>query len=402
MALVKLLQASDVHDETVGAKRFKGIVNLANQVKVDGMLLIGDFFDKQDVALSQFLRQRNLPKIRERLEKYTPKEKENFGIAYGLYQQLGGLEGAKRRVNSPDLPDEERKNILELIKLYEANQVEIDKLWKEHAEWSRDLEQKVTKKVLAESKKRYEGLDKILTKYAGPVLGIRGNWETDSAYEANVMKKLKLVEKEKSPVKIKGLSFVGAPNWYEAVVGKGGLPIGVYEKMEHDFVDPEEDDDPKSTAEQVATFIKKHAPDEFDRYVANVNAGGNPKDIPVAALEKHPVYARLKNKADVLLTHKGPDKMALRQDGFNTRSGWCLEHAVENNVQPSIILGGHIHGKGLYDDSNGYQGLRSSDRRVYVTTIDDVSKKITQIDVYKWADREKQAAKEAEKAKKAA
>src|SRR3989344_3888075 len=109
MGLVKLLQASDVHDETVGHKRFNALVNLAKQERVDGILLIGDFFDKQDVALTQFLRKQNAPKAKEHFAKYTSKERETLQIGYAIFQELGGLARAKNLAISPEVTEESRK-----------------------------------------------------------------------------------------------------------------------------------------------------------------------------------------------------------------------------------------------------------------------------------------------------
>ncbi len=382
MAVIKLLQASDVHEEDdVRMPRWKAVRSLANSSKVDIALLLGDFFHTQDVVIADELKKELSAEYQTHFPKSLLKDVQVHTDLVGSIKQVGGLENLKQAVEAPGVPEEMRKEIKGQIAYYEANKDRIknslDAIGKD--KWLQGKHKSIADIISKEAGSRYKKLDELVGGIKAPVLGVRGNWEVDCVYD---MKKIQFVEKK--PVTVKGLTFAGAPNWYEALAH---LPGELYSKHEWDPANPQ----------GVVDFIQKNGTQEdLEKYVRNVEAG-NPLAIPEKMLKKFPTYARLENvKADVLLTHKGPGLMAMEGDE-DRGSGYGLEHAMRK-MKPSMVLGAHIHGKGLFTDEDGYQGLKSTDRRVYISHVDNSAKKILKIEVYKWADREKQA----EQARKAA
>lgn len=374
MAVLKLLQASDVHEEDdVRMPRWRDVRSLANSSKVDIALLLGDFFDEQDSMIAAELQKELSAACQQHFPKSMLKDVDVYNRLNRHVQEVGGLERLKQAVEGPEVPDELRNEIKGLIGYFEANKNRIKPSLDAFSrdKWLKDKHKKMADVISQEAGERYKRLDDLVGGIKAPVLGVRGNWEVDCVYD---MKKIQFVEKK--PVTIKGLTFAGAPNWYERLAA---LPAGLYAKHEWD----------PASVDDMVNFIQNNGTQEdLEKYVRNVEAG-NPLAIPEKIKKKLPTYARLENvKADVLLTHKGPGLMAVEGDK-DLGSGFGLEHAMQK-MKPKIVLGGHIHGKGFFTDEDGYQGLRSTDRRVYISHVDNSAKKILKIEVYKWADREKQ------------
>jgi len=364
--IVKLLQASDIHEEDdVGLPMYHNLVELSNSENVDIALLLGDYFGEQDLRLAKQHQQ----KIAQEIQNLLPEEVHHDITLHSIIEeQLGGLERAKSLLDSPEAPPEAKKQLVEYIEQYEARKDHIPASLaqvKKHEPTIQKYNEVMTADISNKAAQRYVRLDKVVAKFNAEVLGTRGNWELDPIYG---MKNIHFVEKK--PVTHKGLSFAAAPNWYEALAN---IPKELYQLAEHDPVSPQ----------QMVEFIAQHGSEEdVNTYINNVKAGDK-LGVPESVKALLPVYRRLKGvKADILLTHKGPGWMATQGDK-DYGSGMGLEMIMEE-MKPKIVLGGHIHGRGLSSDEEVWHGVRSSDHRVYITHVDNQTKIIEQIDVYHW------------------
>ncbi len=374
MALVKLLQASDIHEEDdKNLPRYHAIRALAEKEHVDALLLLGDFFAEQDLKKSQTLEQKIGKELQGRFSKEVLADVQAHQIVAQGVDQVGSVEQLQKLLKNPSLPEDKKKELSAALSHYDKNQQRIGKSIEKlnNDPWLQQQEEGKLTHIIQEAAQRYSRLDAIFKDTKMPVLAVRGNWDLDPVYG---MKNVRFVEKEEKPIAIKGLTFVGAPNWYERLAS---LHPALYEQAEVDPVGPQE----------IAAFIEEHGTKEdLESYVRSVQA--KKPQFPSALKNKLPVYNRLQQKADILLTHKGPGLMAV-EGKTNAGSGLGLEYALREKVKPTIILGGHMH-RGFFTDKEGYQALRSGDKKVYVSYVDNTTKKITKIIVYSWADRTKE------------
>jgi len=384
MALLKILQASDIHETSNKTlDKYQYIRDAANQNKVDAVILNGDLFYKQESHRVMRVQHESM----ERLMGWVNSKDRSLLELHQQVEILGGPRGLLETINSPELEDEDvRKAYTKLLKKYEMKYEQI-KVAIERNSTAINYSDKLVKKEIAKLKpeidkqteKRFKRLDKILGQIKAPVYFVRGNWETDNFYDFK-WKNAKILEKE-GVVDIKGVKFAGAPNWYERL---SDMPKEFYEKMEKDI--PwgghtgafEQLLEAEGTAEEKEQWENGTVPSSFAQRTAP--------------------FQRLKDKQfDVLVTHKGPHNLATeRAKRMHYDSGIGLEALVRHVARPKVILGGHIHGKGLtlrqpvYEDYS-YQGVRSSDEVFYVLDIDTDSKQIVPNGIlpYKWKDHEK-------------
>lgn len=381
MALVKIVQTSDLHSERL--KRWNEICKLVKREKADLLLTLGDFFDSSDAVFANELQNRFQRELRKRYQK----EWTDINVALGLLK-YGGPAQARGLKDNPEFPKEEQDQIGKLLGYYDANQARVHEAIKKYSadSWAKEQQEKIAKRVSKRMGEQYSGLERLLSAQLPktPILGVAGNWETDVVYE-KLGKKITFVEKSDKPVTVAGFTFAGAPNFNERL---SVFPKQMYDGIEQDCFSPQE----------VLAFIDKHGtPEDREEYEAQLE-NENVLAIPDTVLEKMPTYKRLKDKTvDFLLCHKGTGKLAVSPTQEDFGSGYALERALDTLTR-RYELCGHIHGKGFRVEEPDHFGLRSTDQRFYIIHADNVDKKIKKIEVYGWADREKKAAQEAKKA----
>ncbi len=375
---LRILQASDIHEtDSKDLPKYKHIRDLANNECVDAVILNGDFFFNQEVnkvAMAQ-------NKASNRIMGWVDSKDRKWMIAGQQVRDYGGIKRLKQESESSEVNAEHKMQLDKIINSYERNKSKIDATEAKYSnlvKFNNKLLNKELAKVKTEinaaAEKRFKRLDKVLQGIKAPVYFVRGNWETDNFVDYK-WKKPKLLEKE-GVVDIKGVKFAGAPNWYERL---GRMPESFYEKMEKDIPWGGYTGKFESLLEQEGTAQEKEMWENGF--------------VPPRFAEMTDSFKRLYNKQfDVLVTHKGPHSLAFEKSK-NTHydSGIGLEAIVKHVVRPKIILGGHIHGKGLVlreqiEQDYSYQGVRSSDEVLYVMDIDTNSKEIVKngIQPYRW------------------
>jgi len=372
---MKVLQGSDFHfkDEQDLEARVKAMADLAAKEQVDAAFLLGDFFNDQAQEYAGFWQ---LRKEEEQRMKSLPKDAVNDYQMFVQIQQLGGPEKLMQLLQSGQLNKNDAQGVTQLLQQFQQRGPHLEdslKTMKEFLQWRQDAYKQSSEAMLTYAKQQYETLNDALEAFDVPLLGVRGNHDFDGVYET--LSNITFVEKT-GGVDLNGLVIQAAPNVYEQVG-----PGEVYKTLERDLATHPQD------LQMIVQYIaQKDGEGEAKKYVEQVQSG-NPYDVPEYIKEMIDTYKRLKGKqGDVLLTHKGPDQLA-KQGDRDYGSGIGLHHIIKE-MDPSIILGGHIHDDGAFDDSHGYQGLRSSDKVVYINHIDTDSKRIVAIDVYKWEDKE--------------
>lgn len=375
MVVVKVLQGSDFHfkdDEDLEA-RVHAMAQLADKAQVDAAFLLGDFFNDQAQEYAGFwqLRQEEQDRM-----KSLPKETVNDYQLFVQVQQLGGPEKLVQLLQSGQLNETDAQSVMQLLQQFEQRGPHLKESLKpmqEFMEWRKKAYDESSEKMLEYAKQQYQTLNAALESFNVPLLGVRGNHDFDGAYE--ILSNITFVE-QTGGVNLKGLIVQAAPNVYEHMG-----PQEVYKTLERDLATHPQD--LQMILQQIA---QKDGEDAAKEYMKKVKSG-NPYDVPEHIKEVIDTYKRLQGKpGDILLTHKGPDELA-KQGDRDYGSGIGLYHIIQE-MEPSIILGGHIHDDGAYDDSHGYQGLRSSDKVVYINHIDTDTKKLVAIDIYKWDDKE--------------
>ncbi len=351
--MVKILQASDIH---IGNNpyRFKAIAELANKQAVDGVFLLGDFVRGGKYLAMALKGKKRESEILSR--ELTPRELENLEINREIQEQ--GLEGLTSTAVSEDIPLRARRRIKHLLDLYSERKDEIrasapryqqavNRRLQELAKAAQETIQQIAEK----SEEDYGVIDDILAEINAPVFGVAGNHDPLTVYG---MRNITFVERQEQPVELKGLRIVASVNSYEKI---SGTPQQLYPHLGID-----------RTEKELAQFIRRYGTEEdLERWY-----------------ESNREWQRLRDleDVDILLTHKGLDSLAESSEQSNHSFGSGVARFMRENQIPMAFCG-HIH-SGLFTDEHGYQGLRSSDKRVYVVEINERTKEIDKIIVYKW------------------
>lgn len=372
---LRILQASDIHEEnSKSLDKYKYLRDIANQQGAEIVFLNGDLFLTQELVRVQRVQQ----KASMRMMRWTDSSDRSTMGLYETVKRNGGMEGMLNVINSPELEEEKREEMKKLFKTVQRNIPKINAMLHKYENLmkfndkllKKDME-KVKEEINKKAGERFKRLDRILSEIKAPVYFVRGNWETDNFVNYD-WKKPKILEKQ-GVVDIKGVKFAGAPNVYEILPGMQG-----FYTYERDFAHG-------GYTQQFENLIEEQGTDEEREQWEN-------GVIPQRFVEETETYNRLKGKQfDVLVTHKGPHRLAIDQDkGIEAGSGIGLE-AVISQVKPKVIMAGHMHGKGfLIKEQLGpysYQGVRSSDETFYVLDMDTNSKQISPNGVlpYRWA-----------------
>ena len=352
MTIATVLHFSDIHTDA-NMQDLEAIVDLANSTKPDVAASSGNLVDGK-IILEMFGKAENeiLNFNEDQIKVFS-----EYGQVYSTVKEIGE-EKIKTQLKNPKVSKEERN----LFESYFKKKETIDKTIEEITEKAERKREEITKAIMPDLVRYISKIDKGLGKIKCPLLGVRGNHDPDLVYK--IMKNMTYLEK--TPVKIKGLVFAGAPNTNEIL---RGLPQELYKGLgEDEFI------------EDIEKFIQEVGTEEdLKQYKSN-----------------NKVYSKLKKqlkstKADVLVTHKGLDSFA-GSAGYG--AGLALWLKEETATGDSLIsLCGHMHGKPFYSNEHGYEGLRagaedpgkkeSGVARAYVLHIDTKTKKIVEIDVYK-------------------
>lgn len=356
--MVRILTASDIHEteyedseETRSFPKLRHICDIANYRGVDGIFLNGDYVGNQKVGSPELI-----PVMRvnnestERFKRWVDYENREVLEIYSEVLQLGGINSVRRAINEGALPSKLVEALKTLLKDAERVESKFEDVEREYApiidfneRWTKadidDLKKKLKEKAFS----NYREMDRALGSAKCPVYAVRGNWETDFFYEYP-WKNLKILEKQ-GVVDVKGVKFAGAPNFHEYISHLGS---SFYEKAEKDPVQPD-----------------------------------------LENIQNNPVINRLFDKDfDVLMTHKGLHQLA-EEGGNDLGSGFGLGLVVKQK-RPSVIVGGHVHNsKTLYQpvtEDYGYQGIRTSDEEFFEMDISPETKKVVQMQKYKWSD----------------
>jgi Icc-related predicted phosphoesterase len=385
MGYVSLLVASDIHEDTYepteDSESFPKYRHLRELAKGrDAVVLHGDYWDENMEVLPVM---RAKAKASARLGRWVDQNDERAVELYAAIKSHGGLDKIKESILDPGTPDALRTDLEAVVKMSVGRERELERIERKYGSliafnnrWTKADMADLKKELKDEMFYRLSALDNILGKIGCPVYGVRGNWETDYVVD-HKWKNLKWLEKE-GVVNVKGLRIAGAQNWYEA---PAELALeGFYEKAEHDpawggnrgLADNE--------------FEKSVVPDDMQF----IDEGR----IPPRFLENNEVWKRLNDKNfDVLFTHKGPHELvAEEKDGElkNYGSGIGLEGVIRK-VKPSIIVAGHIHGKGKVfrtrlSNDYVYQAVRTSNEEFFDMKIDTSTKQIVDMTKYRWPD----------------
>ncbi|MEM3154553.1 MAG: metallophosphoesterase [Candidatus Woesearchaeota archaeon] len=376
--MLRILQASDIHEEKRTLDKYLYIRDIANQHCVDAIVLNGDFFFTQELEIVE----RERANATQRFMRWVDYADRKLLKLYMEVSGFGGIERLKETIKSPELDDESKNKFKELARKYEQNKARIDGFEAQYESLinfnnkllCKDLK-KVQDEINREAQERFRRLDKIFSQCRAPVYMVRGNWETDNFYGYK-WEHAKILEKS-DIVNIKGVRFAGAPNWYERLAR---MPDEMYQHAE---IEPATGYG-KALMDFDIGLLQCKTDEERQAYVQNV-------------LLESQVFRRLDGKQfDVLVTHKGPHSLAAEGDN-HYGSGIGLETII-NVVKPKIILAGHVH-KSLILRENvspdySYQGIRTSDDTFYVLDIDTNTKEIVNNGIlpYKWVEDVKYAA----------
>jgi len=352
MGTITALQISDLHDKG-DLSELEALVSFANQTKPDVLAIAGDLQD--GLTYRQFFLEAN-QKIIESID--MPDEEKEL-VKYQQMHDLVSQEGEETvRENIEQLAQthEKGKQIMGEFEKYLNNKENVEnainKFYDELEKNKESIEQE-NKKAFAKIQQHLVGMNNKLGEIKAKKIGVRGNHDIDAIYSLD---QIHWLEKD-GPAEIKGITFAGAPNTYEAIIG---VPSEFYNALE---------DDPPT--KDITEFIKQFGGDE---------------DLE-AFKQNNPVYQRLEKQlqgksTDILVTHKGIGEFA-HEYGYGAGLAlWVKDKIIQEN-KPTTILSGHIHGDELYSTTEGYQGLRSSNQKAYIIHMDSETKKIKQIEVYK-------------------
>lgn len=341
MGTATFLQVSDIHTKE-NLQEIKSVAELANSIEnLDAVLCAGDLFDgwyhAELVQNAQEEQKKAQEKLSDEEQAFLQDESKQMMLqVHDLVQKHG--EDVFSQLNVED----EQKEVLK--QEYETNKETLAKVsskFQKVNEALQTLEEKITKHI--------SGADKVIGEINSTFYMVRGNHDIDSVYS---MKNVHFLDKTSS-IDIKGIKIAGAPNTNERIPQ---LADGFYKALEIDIFDKD-------------AFVKEKGEEVYQKLL---------EDLPIAK--------RLKNaEIDILVTHKGLHEMAIgtgrNGEPVNYGYGRALEKIVKKK-KPSVILGGHIHGRGYIVQKRGYQGIRSSDQRAYTLHVDTETKKVSKIDVY--------------------
>lgn len=341
--MLKLLQASDM-EMRADTYKYDEIRRVANEEAVDGVFLLGDFVyggnyiriaEEGDRRLNDILRiserdAENLA-IYENIKKYGPDRLKEFLSASGIPEQV------KNKVRAVLGAYSERKPEIDaVLRKLEANNKIIIR-----------ARAKTLEDILKKSEQDFKKIDNVLAGINADIYGVAGNHDPANIY--GVMQNIIFVERQEEPIDFHGLKIAGAVNSYEQIVG---LPE---ELFPHLGIDP--------STSQAKQKIAEIGAEEF--------------------YSRNPEYQRLKGKKiDVLLMHKGVGSLAVEGD-VNADYGAGIARIVQE-AKPKIILCGHLQKVGWKTEENGFQGIRSSEKKFYILHIDESAKRIRKIVPYEF------------------
>lgn len=347
MATTKIFQFGDLHDP----RKYSSVRQfMQSRSDIDVGVFVGDCFEGKLYAEKfQEVLKTEMGKLNNNL---TPDDAKLLQIAK-IVQTNGGIEALEKAlVENPD--PELTDQISQIVDNYKQNEAQIQGVIQKQNKFVHDNKDKIQaaqkkslEAVLGMAKKDAQAANKELSQVRQKIVGIPGNHDLVNIYEH--LSAIHWLDK-KGPIKVGGLSFGGMIN------------CG--------------DKDRIVASEELYAHFEKDVPYErIEEFLKNNGSASDLKEF----YANNPVVQRCKGQSiDCLVTHKGFDDFA---GGFGVNAG--AKRAFET-MKPKLQLCGHIHGQGLYDDRKGYQGLKSTEKYAYVIHVDNDTKEIEKIEVYKW------------------
>lgn len=296
---LSMLVCSDFHSDF---GKFEAFVDLANDLKVDLIVLNGDQINNKarqnDYGFVEYI-------IENGFEGAGEKELEKF-IKISRYAQNKGAEDLEELVEQEKNP-QKKKYLKDLVEIY-----------KKHA-GSPKLSNAyffVKKEIIGQYKK----LKKILGRYEGKILVVDGNHDTVDQGKTLDLENVIHLNTQEAPVNIKGYSIAGSANTVEAL-----------HLLPQDWF-PHVGDDPLQA--------------QFDQAVEQYVEQGNPKEEVERALLSmhHPEYDRLSqfDKIDVMFMHKGHKDLVPKKFAKAKQYGAGVQRVIEEK-KPKLKFAGHFH-----------------------------------------------------------
>ncbi|MBD3318388.1 hypothetical protein GF342_00595 [Candidatus Woesearchaeota archaeon] len=396
--MVKYLQASDIHNFDA----LEAIVETANDLDLDAMFLLGDFVEGREY---HEITQGEVAKFQERakqldsvaLEGLSERQRQAVFLHMDT-QRYGGIEQIEQNAATESDPKMRKAwrqllgeyhsfgddmdaalNRLQELQDDDEFQAEQDKLQEE----AQELDERVADMIAAKQDGQRREFEAILAqcKYSNAVMGEDGRlYVGDGNHDGQLLRGIQNAKQiqELGGVTINGVVFAFEPNTRETV----GTPNAFYEGLD-------------SMLNDIATSQMQRA---VENHLEQAGPDANAGEFRRKVLNDLPVYNRLANidDIDVLLLHNpvGRHAYAMVDDGSGKKKRSFIDYsyAVDQIIrekQPSVIGWGHIHGeKGDFDENDPtfgyqYQGVHTTDRTFCVIDLDEETKKINLIDVYR-------------------
>ncbi|MBI5065479.1 hypothetical protein HZA97_04520 [Candidatus Woesearchaeota archaeon] len=367
MATTKIFQFGDLHDP----RKYSAVRQfMQSRSDINVGVFVGDAFEGKTYAEKyQEALKKEMSGLKNNL---SPDEAKLLQIAQ-MVQANGGIENLEKAlIENKD--SELNEQISQLVGVYRQNEDKIQVAAQKQNKFVHDnkdkiqaAQKKTLEAVLGMAKKDAQAANKELSQVKQKIVGIPGNHDLVNIYEH--LSAIHWLDK-KGPIKVGGLSFGGMINCGDK-----------------DRIVP---------SEELYAHFEKDVP--YERIEEFLKSNGSASDLK-EFYENNAVVKRCKGQSiDCLVTHKGFDGFA---GGFGVNAG--AKKAFET-MKPKLQLCGHIHGAGLYDDTKGYQGLKSTEKYAYVIHVDNDTKEIEKVEVYKWVYKKdkQQGAKPSKPAIKAA
>lgn len=282
----------------------------------------------------------------------------NFGAAKAVHARAKEI-GAKAVIMSGDAFDEQpsaRRAIESIdrsvVALYAQAMQKIQNdldLSAEEERAAQACSEKLIATIRDDAEKCYKTYDAISQEYGVQTLVVVGNHDLAQVMKARWTSAKFLNEQN---VTIDGVKFGGMNHTYEV---DPGLGQGIV-------------DDPFST-----------------KKIEQRRRSGVSESTLEAEIKSHPAWTRLVNeKVDVLVYHNPPHLgrlPKLENEQQECETGYLAEKIARTRKVP--VLCGHVHGKPRIHVIDGVAGIRAGPNIFYEIDIDERTKKIRYVDVYR-------------------
>ncbi len=353
--MVKIFQFGDLHD----SRRFSAVADfLKGRKDIDAGVFVGDLGNGWEYNTAYQEAQEEKQEILQGLN--SPVSEQEMMLVQIVQQlnQFGGVKNAEKLLTAGVL-GEHTEEIEEMVGICKQNEELIPEAISKYNAFVKankaDLEKAhrlPLEAALKLAERDAKQANDAFKKMGIPIVGIPGNHDLFNIYQH--LNCIHWLDKQ-GPKTVAGIKFGGVMNWCK--------PLDLTVKDAN---------------------LYQHVED--DVLCSDVEKDGD-KDKEKKFYEQSKTIQRFKDVSiDCLVSHQGfVDKMTVPHGSYA-----AAKHVLDTK-KPKLNFCGHVHGKGMYDDTHGYQALKSTDRFAYVVHIDDASKKIKKIEVYEWVYEDDQA-----------